>query len=94
MFRHIFNGLESRYAEELKVIRSQYPSEPVQFTEAPLVIHWAEGMQMLRDAGHQVGWCYFCSLSNLYFVASILGEHQFVCSLFENEAKIFLEYEF
>lgn len=54
MFRHIFEGLESRYAEELAVIREQYPSEPVQFTEKPLIIHWAEGMQMLRQAGHQV----------------------------------------
>jgi hypothetical protein len=55
MFRHIFNGLEERYALELAVVRAQYPSEPVQFTEKPLVIHWAEGMQMLRDAGHAVG---------------------------------------
>ena len=54
LFRHIFNGLESRYAEELAVIRTQYPSEPVQFTDAPLVIHWPDAMQMLRDAGHQV----------------------------------------
>jgi hypothetical protein len=54
MFQHIFNGLEERYALELAVVRAQYPSEPVQFTEKPLVIHWAEGMQMLRDAGHAV----------------------------------------
>jgi hypothetical protein len=54
LFRHIFTGLEERYAEELAVIRAQYPSEPVQFTDRPLVIHWAEGMQMLRDAGHEV----------------------------------------
>lgn len=54
LFRHIFNGLEERYAEELAVVRAQYPSEPVQFTEQPLIIHWSEGMQMLRDAGHEV----------------------------------------
>jgi hypothetical protein len=54
LFRHIFTGLEERYAEELAIIRAQYPSEPVQFTDKPLVIHWAEGMQMLRDAGHEV----------------------------------------
>mmetsp|Transcript_2763 Transcript_2763/g.4249 ORF Transcript_2763/g.4249 Transcript_2763/m.4249 type:complete len:158 (+) Transcript_2763:143-616(+) len=53
MFRHIFNGLESRYAKELAVIRSQYPSEPVTFTDEPLILHWPEGMQMLRDAGHE-----------------------------------------
>ena len=54
MFRVIFDGLESRYAKELSVIREQYPSAPVQFTTEPLIIHWDEGMQMLRDAGHEV----------------------------------------
>ena len=54
LFRHIFNGLEERYAKELSVIRSQYPSEPVRFTKEPLILHWGEGMQMLRDAGHEV----------------------------------------
>ena len=54
MFRHIFDGLEKRYARELEVIRQQYPSEPVRFTEEPLIIHWPEGMQMLRDAGQEV----------------------------------------
>ena len=38
----------------VSVLRAQYPSEPVQFTEAPLIIHWGEGMQMLKDAGHEV----------------------------------------
>ena len=28
--------------------------EPVQFTDEPLVIHWGEGMSMLKEAGHQV----------------------------------------
>jgi hypothetical protein len=34
--------------------RAQYPSEPVQFTDNPLILHWGEGMQMLLDAGHEV----------------------------------------
>jgi hypothetical protein len=38
----------------VSVTRAQYPSEPVQFTEAPLIIHWGEGMQMLKSAGHEV----------------------------------------
>lgn len=54
MFRHIFEGLESRYAKELQVIRSQFPSEPVKFTDKPLIIHWPEAMQLLKDAGHEV----------------------------------------
>ena len=34
--------------------RAQYPSDPVKFTEKPLILHWGEGMQMLKDAGHEV----------------------------------------
>ena len=33
MFKHIFDGLEDRYAKEMAVIREQYHSEPVQFTD-------------------------------------------------------------
>ena len=54
LFRTIFDGLETRYAKELAVVREQYPSEPVRFTEEPLIIHWPEAMKMLQDAGHQV----------------------------------------
>ena len=50
LFRHIFSQLEERYATELAVIRRQYPSEPVQFTPEPLVLHWEEAMGMLREA--------------------------------------------
>lgn len=53
-FRHIFDGLEKRFANELGVIRRQFPSEPVTFTEKPCIIHWNDGMQMLQDAGETV----------------------------------------
>ena len=32
----------------------QYPSDPVRFTEEPLIIHWPEAMAMLKEAGHAV----------------------------------------
>jgi len=51
LFRKIFTGLEERYAAELKVIRTQYASEPVAFTEEPCIIHWGEAMEMLQAAG-------------------------------------------
>lgn len=54
LFRHIFDGLETRFAKELAVIREQYPSEPVQFTSEPLVLHWWDAIAMLREAGHAV----------------------------------------
>lgn len=52
MFRHIFNGLEVRFKKELEVVRRQYPSEPVSFTEEALIIHWDEGMRLLKEGGH------------------------------------------
>ena len=51
MFKYIFEGLEQRYASELAVIREQYASKPVVFSEEPCVIHWPDGIAMLRDAG-------------------------------------------
>ena len=55
MFRHVFDGLETHYAKELNIIRQQYPSEPVKFTDKPLIIHWPDGMQLLRECGEKVG---------------------------------------
>lgn len=54
MFRTIFDGLENRYSKELQVIREQYPSEPVKFTNEPLIIHWHQAMKMLKEAGQEV----------------------------------------
>lgn len=54
LFRHIFEGLESRFAKELRIVRQQYPSQPVQFTADPLILHWPEAIQLLREAGHPV----------------------------------------
>jgi aspartyl-tRNA synthetase len=55
MFKHIFNGLETRFAKELAVIRQQYYSEPVAFTDAPCVIHWPEAQEILREKGFDMG---------------------------------------
>ncbi len=54
LFRHIFEGLETRFAKELAVVREQYPSDPVRFTAEPLIIHWWDAIAMLREAGHKV----------------------------------------
>lgn len=55
LFRHIFDGLELKYSRELEVIRSQYPSSPVVITDTPLIIHWQDGLTLLRREGHEVG---------------------------------------
>lgn len=55
MFKHIFNGLESRWAKQLSVIREQYPSEPVAFTEEMCLLHWPEAIEIWKEAGFDVG---------------------------------------
>ena len=55
MFKHIFTGLETRWARELKIVREQYPSEPVTFTDEPCIVHWNDGMEMLKEKGIDVG---------------------------------------
>lgn len=55
MFKHIFNGLENRNAKELAVIREQYASEPVTFTDEPCVLHWPEAMDILKEKGFDIG---------------------------------------
>lgn len=54
-FKHVFNGLESRYAKELSVIREQYHSEPLTFTEEPCVLHWPEAQEILAQQGFDMG---------------------------------------
>lgn len=55
MFKYIFTGLESRYAKELAVIRTQYYSEPLKFTEEPCVVHWPEAQEILSEKGFDMG---------------------------------------
>lgn len=55
VFKHIFSGLETRWAKELAIVREQYSSEPVVFTDRPCIIHWAEAMKILQDAGFDIG---------------------------------------
>ena len=54
-FKHVFNGLESRHAKELSVIREQYHSEPLTFTEEPCVLHWPEAQEILAERGFDMG---------------------------------------
>ncbi len=54
-FKHIFNGLETRHAKELAIIREQYHSEPLTFTDEPCVLHWPEAQEILKAKGFDVG---------------------------------------
>ena len=55
VFRRIFSKLESDYRLELDIIRAQYDSKKVEITQEPLIIHWEDGIRMLRNAGHEAG---------------------------------------
>lgn len=55
LFVHIFKGLQSQYAEEIELVRKQFPSEPFKFLEPSLRIDYAEGVSLLREAGVDMG---------------------------------------
>eukprot|EP00586_Coscinodiscus_wailesii_P014517 CAMPEP_0172520912 /NCGR_PEP_ID=MMETSP1066-20121228/292269_1 /TAXON_ID=671091 /ORGANISM="Coscinodiscus wailesii, Strain CCMP2513" /LENGTH=611 /DNA_ID=CAMNT_0013303731 /DNA_START=221 /DNA_END=2056 /DNA_ORIENTATION=- len=55
VFKYIFTGLEERYAKQMKVIREQYESEPITFTEEPCILHWGEAMEILKGEGFDMG---------------------------------------
>lgn len=53
-------GLNNRCKTELSVVGEQYPFEPLQYLPKTLRLTFAEGIQMLHDAGFEVsrqrGW--------------------------------------
>ena len=53
VFTSIFDGLETRYADELSAIRAQYPSEAPRWTKEPCIVHWEDAMAMLEEAGEE-----------------------------------------
>lgn len=54
VFRYMFMQLENSYSKELEIIRHQYPSEPPQITENPLILHWHDAIDLLAKEGHEV----------------------------------------
>lgn len=53
LFVYMFKGIESRCAKELKVINGQYPFVPLQYLPTTLRLKFAEGIQMLKEAGYE-----------------------------------------
>lgn len=51
---HLSQGLNERCARELAVIGEQYPFKPLKFLKKSLRLTFAEGIQMLQEAGHDV----------------------------------------
>uniref|UniRef100_A0A7E4UTF2 Aspartate--tRNA ligase, cytoplasmic n=1 Tax=Panagrellus redivivus TaxID=6233 RepID=A0A7E4UTF2_PANRE len=51
----IFRHLQTNYGSEIEAVRKQYPSEPFLFTEKPLILHFTEGVKLLKEAGVEQG---------------------------------------
>ncbi len=51
LFYHIFEGIHTRFANELNVIGNQYPFEPLKFSKQALKLDFKEGVRMLAEAG-------------------------------------------
>ncbi|KAJ3281996.1 aspartate--tRNA ligase dps1 [Borealophlyctis nickersoniae] len=54
LFVHIFDGLKTRYAAELEVIKRQYPFEDILYLPKTLRLEFPEAVKMLREAGLEV----------------------------------------
>ncbi|CDS12969.1 hypothetical protein LRAMOSA05153 [Lichtheimia ramosa] len=55
MFVYIFTNLKKRYSVEIEAVKRQYPFEDFEFLPKTLRLKYAEGIQMLRDAGVELG---------------------------------------
>ncbi|KAH9524320.1 hypothetical protein Btru_054146 [Bulinus truncatus] len=55
MFVNIFKGLQEQYAEEISLVNKQYPAEPFKFLEPSLILNYKDGVEMLRQAGIEMG---------------------------------------
>ncbi|XP_046660400.1 aspartate--tRNA ligase, cytoplasmic-like [Homalodisca vitripennis] len=54
IFIEIFKTLQSNYSKEITIIRHQFHSEPLVFTEPPPRIKFSEAVNMLRNAGNSI----------------------------------------
>lgn len=55
MFIDIFKGLQARFNQEIATVGRQFPAQPFKFLEPTLRLEYSEGVQMLREAGVEMG---------------------------------------
>ena len=51
VFLAIFKGLKENYSNEVETIRKQFPCDEFTYLDKTLKLRFAEGIQMLREAG-------------------------------------------
>ena len=55
MFTAIFRGLRDRFAKEIATVGQQFPAEPFKFLDPPLRLEFPEAVEMLAEAGVEMG---------------------------------------
>merc|ERR1712142_980995 len=55
MFTAIFRGLRDKFSKEIATVGQQFPCEPFKFLDPPLRLEFPEGVEMLREAGGEIG---------------------------------------
>ena len=51
----IFWGLRDRFAKEIATVGQQFPAEPFKFLDPPLRLEFPEAVEMLKEAGVEMG---------------------------------------
>ncbi|XP_039481674.1 aspartate--tRNA ligase, cytoplasmic [Drosophila santomea] len=54
-FTAIFKGLRDKYSKEIESVGQQFKVEAFKFLEPPLILQFADGVAMLREAGVETG---------------------------------------
>ena len=55
MFTAIFRGLRDRFAKEIATVGQQFSAEPFKFLNPPLRLEFPEAVEMLKEAGVEMG---------------------------------------
>ncbi|SAL94836.1 hypothetical protein [Absidia glauca] len=74
LFVFIFTNLKARYSTEIDAVKRQYHFEDFEFLPKSLRLTYAEGIQMLRDAGVEVGDYEDLSTANEKFLGKLVKE--------------------
>ncbi|CAO3628087.1 unnamed protein product [Cunninghamella blakesleeana] len=74
LFVYIFTNLKERFATEIEAVKRQYPFEDFEFLPKTLRLSFAEGIQMLRDAGVEIGDYEDLSTANEKFLGKLVKE--------------------
>ncbi|EGV64563.1 aspartate--tRNA ligase dps1 [Yamadazyma tenuis] len=76
LFIYIFTNLKSRYGDEIATVRKQYPVEDFKLPEDGKMVrlHFKDGIQMLRDAGKEVGDFEDLSTENEKFLGKLVRD--------------------